>query len=327
MTEETLDQYIEPENQEISLDIENDNDIIQALEEKKINFSQIPKEKRHIVRNNIISKMITEAEIEGNEKKLFALNNGWSPQIIDGGKNKDGSERRFKDYEEFTDTIRENAPVMNERLKSIAKENEEIRKEMAKVSAIAKMNLERSIQNDEQSLDNQIKEAREYGDFDRYDTLILKKQELIKGKLKLKEYEPEIQQNPTIDPQIQKDLEIWGAKNIWYHSDFEMQNYAKQQAEILNKNYPNIPFKERLDKITELTKTFFPEKFTQQPSKPLVLASKNAGTFNSNKKSELTFSQLPDIEKNQARQAIRIGVFKDEVDYMKTHNQIIKNNA
>lgn len=319
MFTDEISENLEPEIQEEQTEIS-----LEAMREGKVQFSKLSKEEK--------IRLTREAreQLEDEEMKE-AWDMGWRSQEFFGGKAKDGSSREFIDHKTFLEKISNNVPIQNERIRTLReresqkdKELEEMRREVKKANELAKMNFERSLKNDEQILDAQIREAKEYGDFDRYDALNLKKQELIEGRLKLKEYEPEIEQIPTIDPQIQTDLENWGAKNIWYYSDLEMQNYAKQQAEILNKNYPNIPFKDRLDKITELTKAFFPERFPQQPSKPLVLSSRNAGTFSSNKKTELTFSQLPDIEKDQARKMIRTGVFKDENDFMKSYNQIIK---
>lgn len=317
MTDEIIE-YIEPEIHEEQSEIS-----LEAMREGKIHFAKLPKEEK--------VRLSREArdQLEDEDMKE-AWDMGWRSQEFFGGKAKDGSTREFIDHKGFLEKISNNAPVQNERIRALReresqkdKELEEMRLEVRRATELAKMNFERSLNNDEQSLDAQIQEARDYNDFEAYDALKAKKLELNQGRLKLKQYEPEVNQAPALDPQVQSDLEIWGAKNIWYHSDFEMQNYAKQQAEILNRNYPNIPFKERLDKVTELTKAFFPERFNQ-PIRPSVLPTKNSGTFTSGKKSELTFAQLSDTEKSQARQMIRAKVFKNETDFMKGYNEIIK---
>lgn len=327
MSEEILDQNIEQVEhiEEVHQEIDNFDDVdsvVQALEEKKLNFSKVPKEKRDTIKKFVVNKALEDAEENGDDEKAFALRNGWSPETLYGGKNKDGSPRPFKDYKEFNATIRDNSPVLNERLRTNAKEMEEMRKEMKKLSEIAKMNFERSLKGEEQSLDAQIKEAREYGDFDRYDSLMIKKQELQNNTLRLKEYEPKpvhVQQEPNLDPQTQNDLTNWGAKNQWYYTDVEMQNYAKEQAGILNRNYPNLSFPERLEKVTSLTKTFFSDRFPATPTRPSVLPARTAGNFSINKKVAFTFSQLPEVEKVQAKEMIRKGAFKNEADFMKTY--------
>jgi hypothetical protein len=317
MPEEILDQHIETPEAEVA-DISLD-----AMRQGKIQFNKLPKEEK--------VRLTREAreELEDEEAKE-AWDMGWRSQEFFGGKGKDGSVREFIDHKAFLEKISQNAPVQNERLKTLRereaqkdREMEQLKLEVRKANELAKMNFERSLQNDEQSLDAQIKEAREYGDFERYDTLNAKKLELQSKTLRLKDYE--IPKEPTLSPDVQAELEIWGSKNTWYEQDLEMQNYAKAQADIIIRAYPNLPLAQRLEKVTTLTKAFFPDRFPQEVTRATVLPGKNAGTFSSNKKSELTFSQLSDNEKQQARQMIRSGVFKNETDFMSGYNKIINN--
>lgn len=317
MPEEILDQHIEtPEVEipEISLD---------AMREGKIQFNKLPKEDK--------VRLTREAreELQDTEAKE-AWDMGWRSQEFFGGKGKDGSTREFIDHKAFLEKISQNAPVQNERLKTLRerevqkdREMEQLKLEVRQANELAKMNFERSLQNDEQSLDAQIKEAREYGDFDRYDALNAKKLELQSKTLRLKDYE--IPKEATLSPDVQAELEIWGSKNTWYEQDLEMQNYAKAQADILIRAYPNLPLAQRLEKVTTLTKAFFPERFPQDVTRAAVLPAKNAGVFSSNKKTELTFSQLSDFDKQQARSMIRNGTFKNEADFMSGYNKIINN--
>lgn len=317
MPEEILDQHIEaPEVEipEISLD---------AMREGKIQFNKLPKEDK--------VRLTREAreELQDTEAKE-AWDMGWRSQEFFGGKGKDGSTREFIDHKAFLEKISQNAPVQNERLKTLRerevqkdREMEQLKLEVRQANELAKMNFERSLQNDEQSLDAQIKEAREYGDFDRYDALNAKKLELQSKTLRLKDYE--IPKEAILSPDIQAELEIWGSKNTWYEQDLEMQNYAKAQADILIRAYPNLPLAQRLEKVTTLTKAFFPERFPQDVTRAAVLPAKNAGVFSSNKKTELTFSQLSDFDKQQARSMIRNGTFKNEADFMSGYNKIINN--
>jgi len=324
MSEEILDQNIEQLDhvEEVHQEIDNFDDVnsvVQALEEKKLNFSKIPKEKRDTIKKFVVNKALDEAEENGDDEKAFALRNGWSPETLYGGKNKDGTLRPFKDYKEFNATIRENSPVLNERLKTFAKENEEMRKEMRKLSEIAKMNFERSLKNEEQTLDAQIKEARDYADFDRYDALIAKKQELQSNTLRLKEYEPE---PAPVQTEVQPEVKEWGARNQWFWTDNQMKQFAIAQEDILRSTRPDLNLSERLELITKSAEISFPDRFASKITKPTVLPAKTAGNFSANKKVEVGFSSLPDIEKTQARQMIRQGVFKDESDFMKSYNKL-----
>jgi len=315
-------EIIEPIEVEVELPDLNDIDAVsQALEEKKITFSKVPKEKRSEIRNAVIKKLTEEAELDGNEKKLFALKQGWSPQILDGGKNKDGTPRAFKDYEEFTDTIRGNAPVMNERLQTLTKEMEEMKRENRKLLEISKMTFERSMQSEEKTIDDQIKQAREYGDFDAYDALMAKKQETQRQILKLKEPEA-----PPAQTDIAPEVVEWNVHNDWFRKDPAMTEFAIAQEQILQKTRPELNLSQRLNVITQSAKVSFPEKFNTftETAKPAVLPAKNAGSFTANKKTELTFASLKDSEKLQVRQMIRTGVFKSEADYIKFCNNNLK---
>lgn len=324
MSEEFLEQnieqveHVEETHQEIN-DFDDTDLVVQALEEKKLNFSRVPKEKRDIIKKSVIQKALEEAEEAGDDEKSFALRNGWSPESLYGGKNKDGTPRPFRDYKEFNATIRENSPVLNERLKNNAKEMEEMRKEMRKLSEIAKMNFERSLKGEEQSIDAQIKEARDYGDFDRYDALITKKQELQNNTLRLKEYEPAPE---PIQTEVQPEVKEWGARNQWFWSDNQMKQFAVAQEDILKATRPELNLSQRLELITKSVEISFPDRFPSKVTKPAVLPARTAGNFSANKKVEVGFSSLPDIEKTQARQMIRQGVFKDESDFMKSYNKL-----
>lgn len=316
--EQNVEQSIEQEHQEIS-NFDDVDSVVQALEEKRLNFSKVPKEKRDLIRKFVVNKSFEEAEESGNDEKSFALRNGWSPESLYGAKNKDGSPRPFKDYKEFNATIRDNSPVLNERLRANAKEMEEMRKEVKKFSEIAKMNFERSLKGEEQTIDAQIKEARDYGDFDRYDSLMAKKQELQNNTLRLKQYEPE----PTpVQTEVQPEVKEWGARNQWFWTDKQMNQFAIAQEDILRATRPELNLSERLELITKSAEVSFPDKFSAKLVRPTVLPARTAGNFSGNKKVESTFSSLPDVEKVQARQMIRQNIFKDEADFMKSYNKL-----
>ncbi len=319
MSEEILDQIEATPEEAVEISNFDDLDtVVQALEEKKLNYSKIPKEKRDAIRGVVIKKALDDAEETGNDEMAFALRNGWSPEALYGGKARDGVARPFKDYKEFNATIRENSPVLNERLKANAKEMEEMKKEMRKLSEIAKMNFERSLKGEEQSLEAQIKEAREYGDFDRYDALVSKKQELQSNTLRLKEQEPEV----PIQTDVQPEVKEWGARNQWFWADPQMKQFAIAQEDILRATRPDLDLSQRLELISKSAKVSFPERFPAEVTRPAVLPAKNAGSFSGNKKTEASFSSLPEIEKKQAHQMIRQGVFKDETDFMKSYNKL-----
>lgn len=322
MNEEILETTVEQPIEEVHQEIDNFDDVdfvAQALEEKKLSFTKVPREKRDAIKKFVVQKSLEDAEEAGDDEKVFALRNGWSPESLYGGKNKDGSVRPFRDYKEFNATIRENSPVLNERLKTFAKENEEMRKEIRKLSEMSKMNFERSIKGEEQSLEAQIKEARDYGDFDRYDALQLKKQELQGNTLRLKEYEP----TPSpVQTEVQPEVKEWGARNQWFWADNQMKQFAIAQEDILRTTRPDLNLSERLELITRSAEISFPEKFPVKATRPTVLPARTAGNFSGNKKVEIGFSSLPEGEKTQARQMIRQGVFKDEGDFMKSYNKL-----
>jgi hypothetical protein len=196
---------------------------------------------------------------------------------------------------------------------------EDMKRENQKLMQISKMTFERSLKGEEQSIDAQIKEARDYGDFDRYDALMTKKQELQNNTLRLKEYEPA---PAPVQTEVQPEVKEWGARNQWFWSDNQMKQFAVAQEDILRVTRPELSLSERLELITKSAEISFPDRFPSRVTKPAVLPARTAGNFSANKKVEIGFSSLPDIEKTQARQMIRQGVFKDETDFMKSYNKL-----
>jgi len=299
---------------------DNPEAVVEAIESKELSFSKVPKERRDEVRGLVIKKALDKAIEEENSEMEFALKNGYSPEILFGGKKKNGSPITFKTPEEFNKTIRENSPVLNERLKTMAKELEESRREARKATELAKMNFERSLNQDEQSIDAKLREARDNGDFDTYDDLLIKKADLIKGKERLKEYEPEVKVQTEVQPEVKE----WGARNQWFWSDNQMKQWAIGQEDLLRATRPDLDLSGRLELITQTAKISFADRFPVEKKGADVLPSRNSGSMSVGKKTELTFSQLPENEKSQARQMIRQKVFKDETDFMKDYNKLIK---
>jgi len=303
---------------DVEVDFNDADAVVKALQDEQINFSKVPKAQREVIRRAFIQKELELAYEEGNEEKAAALRNNWAPKSVYGGKKADGSERPFRDYEEFNRIIRENAPVQNERLRTFSKEMEEMRRENRKLLEMSQMSFERSISNDERSIESQIREARENGDFDSYDALMIRKQELQQGKLYLKEDKPPVQ------TEVPYEVKEWGARNQWFRTDQQMTQWAVAQEDILQETRPDLNRSQRLELISKSAKISFPDRFPEENTKATVSSSRTSGSFSPNRKVEFGFSNLPEVEKLQARQMIRNGVFKDESDFIKSYNQLKK---
>lgn len=314
---EELNQEIQIENQ-IEEIIEPS---LQALQEGKITFKDIPKEKRHEIRMQARDNL-------PNDRAKEAFDMGWSPKEFFLGKRADGSEKPFVDYEEFLTKINETAPVKNERLRTLTKENqekdrqlEEMRAEVRKLFELNKAREEREFESQEARLKAEIEEAEELGDIKTFKDRTLRLNRLEQEKLKLKSFEPEQEINQTEAPQIPAEIlnevQTWTAKNSWYFSDVKIQNFCNAQSALLAQNEPELSLSERLEIVKQMAFSRFPE-LAPAKTKAAVLSSKTSG-LNATAKPSISFEQLPEAEKKTAEWMLKMGVYKSKAEVVQAY--------
>ncbi len=318
---EVLEEEIEETVESESTEPEHDGPTLQAMKDGEIVYSRLDKEDK--------IRLTREAResLEDEEMKT-AWDMGWRSSEFFAGKNRDGSEREFIDHKQFLDKIEKNAPVKNERIRTLRERDaekdrriEQLQDEVRKAVEIAKMTQDRFISSDEDRLNAQIQEAKDNLDFDAYEALQAKKLKLEGSKEKLRSYEEPKAEEP-VQTEVQPEVREWGARNNWFYTDQPMRDFAIRQEDILRETRPDLDLSERLEIVTQSAKISFPDKFEEAPRKQLVLPSKNSGNFAKPKAAAKGFSSLPDRERMQANQMIRKGVFKNEADFMESYNKL-----
>lgn len=321
MTDE-IENIEEIESPEVEITEETQEISLEAVKSGEVEFRKLPKEDKLRITREARENLEDEQDKE-------AWDMGWRSPEFFAGKNRDGSDRDFIDSKAFLEKIEQNAPVQNERLKTLRereaqkdREMDELRAEVRKANEIAKMNFERSLKGEEQSIEARLQEARDLGDFDTYDSLLIEKSEIAKGKARLQEYEPEEPKAP-VQTEVQPEVKEWGARNQWFYTNESMKSFAIAQEDVLRSSRPDLNLSQRLEIITKQARVTFPDSFPNESARPAVLTSRKSGSLSLNKKEQAGFSTLPEGEKKQAYQMIKQGVFKNESDFMKSYNSII----
>lgn len=254
-----------------------------------------------------------------NDTEKQAWSQGWRPEEFFVGKNKDGSDKKFINAEDFLNKSKDALPVANERLKELAKELEETKK-------IAKEAQERIFKAEEKGYQKALaeielkqKQAVELGDVEEFSKLKEEEKNLINTK-----FTKEVSQNETVQEKVveqtmtntqptqsilspydQQILQNWVSKNSWMKTDERLAAYAIASEKKLLNEKPYLSLNERLELVEEEVKEVFYNKFQTEKHSPILFESSNGGFGNSTPK-EKTYSNLPESIKNQCETLIKI---------------------
>ncbi len=286
---------------------------VDALKEGKLDFFKLPKAEKERLNNEVYENLPDD-----DAKEAWLM--GWRPKELFLGKDKEGNPKPWTDYKEFKQRVESIAPIRNERNRALAKERdtykeqfEALQKQMKALTEINKSKIERDLLNEEKVLERELLEAREYGDFSKYDEINERKRYVETEKLKLKTFEepPVRPQEPVID----NDVQDWAVRNSWIVRDKTLMEYATIKDQELKLLHPDLPQAERFDMVTEKVREAFPlrDPSPRRGYEPV----KNSAGFSAPKPKTLTFDDLPTDEKVGALKLIRMGIWKDKAEYMK----------
>ena len=258
---------------------------------------------------------------EGAKKVSDAV--GWqSEPFVRGQKNRDGSPKKFKDWEEFAAEGREKMPILNERLNHIAKENAELKAQIANMTKLQRMQTEREIKKDKSSIDQEMQEAFDAGDRKKFAEAQERKAQIESEEKILKEFEPR-QAKPA--PILAPEVILFKANNPWFEQDRVLTLYARQLDSDLAREYPDISLSQRFQMVEDDIKTNpdFAHKFNKSdnPTPPSVESAKNSGRLQLNQVGEMSFERLPEEEQNRVERMVKIGIVKSKTEFMKEYNQ------
>lgn len=309
---ENLDNQ-EIENQEIENPIQEDNSItLDALESGEVKFYELTKEQKAQFAQEAYDKLPDDEARE-------AWDNGWKPKAFFGGKNKDGTEKEFVDYKEFLQNIKNKPAIQNERFSKALKEKNQAEEELKILKTnIAKLIKHQKEQSDidlkikEQVVNKKIQEAKELGDIDAYEQAAQERMEIEAAKLKNANLVAEELPEEPKPVQISNAQQQFLKRNEWFQKDKVMTNYAIVRDQELAKENPHLSQVELLELLEEDVKETFPEKFVKRT---LTLTNKTSGFKPKVEKKGV--ETLSSADRAYMKEAIALGIFKDEADFIK----------
>lgn len=286
----------------------------------KIKFAELSPAERGKVSRELYETLSDE------EKEDWNL--GHRPKEVFLGVNKDGTPKEWVSREEFRRRINDNAPIKNERIRELTKNKDEgrqreldLQSQVKKLIELNKAKFERDLMTEEMRIKEEENIARENNDIDHYDKIINRKNLLEREKLTLKSFEepPKLPIAPDPVSGLKPEAAEWVARNQEIVNDPMMLQYAKIKDQEMAFLYPDRSLKERLQLVEEEVKSKYSDRFPDAKiSTRTVESGRNNVAFASKPKTK-TFSDLPELERQQAAYLIKRGIFKNEADFLKTY--------
>ncbi len=181
-------------------------------------------------------------------------NEGWRTGKFFRGKNKDGSPRQSLTAEEWDERSKKIAPIANERARTVARENAELKKTVQQLLEYNKQKEEREFNNISQSLDKEEEDAILMGDIDKVKEIRAKRIKIAESKFDF-EVKPEVQ---AVKEEDQAVFNNWVSTNNWYYKDQAMRRYAEGLYDDLKD--PNLSLTDKLLQIEDEVRSRFADK-------------------------------------------------------------------
>lgn len=291
-----------PENS-ISIEIEDDisePSLVDKIYTGEVDYRSLDGSTRKTVLNEVYNKL--------DDRKKFLWDKGWKDRPFFLGKNRDGSEAPWKDADEFERTLKIPS-VAKERDNHLLEENRKLKQEIERISNLTKLNTERGLQAEEAQIDAEIRNAKEYSDFDAYEKALEKKKLLQDNKNQIEQYyqkPPEEKPLPPSEivnsllPEDRDAILDFRAENIWFGKDAVMSEFLTQEVAELNKIAPsNMSFKQKLELAKKRTSAAFPSKFPNKPTNYMQTNNIENTPFNPKSATKMTFEKLSDMDKKR----------------------------
>ena len=223
------------------------------------------------------------------EKEAWDAN--WRTGKFFKGKNRDGSARAEISAEEYLERSKRIAPIANERARTAARENAELKKQLQQLVEYNKKKEEREFNNISQSLDKEEEEAILMGDIDKVREIRARKVKIAESKFDF-ETKPEAYAPKEED---QATFNNWVSTNNWYYNDQAMRRYAEGLYDDLKD--PNLSLTDKLLQIEDEVRNRFADKLGST-RKSISVNSGMRGASGAKPKT-MAFADLP----AQAREA------------------------
>lgn len=248
----------------------------------------------------------------------FARNIGWRPlEEYRGPKDK------WLPADDFIAKVEKETPIMRERLRSQATENERLRRENADYKKREEEGFSELIQSQREAkkrgfdyalerVESDMEDAVKNADTDSYRKLKQQRDQLLSmapsAPSKETRKSDDAAARPTSAAPSHEEAVVlaWANENPWFQSDPEINNWAIGAEISLKQKSPHLSLPERLAKVRETAQKRFPEKFenTARNNPPAAArpgpqgARPAAGT-----KKAATFDDIPAGERESAKAA------------------------
>lgn len=224
-----------------------------------------------------------------------------------------GPKDKWIDADAFLDKVQTEAPVRNERLRTLGAEAERLRRENEDLKREREQGwgeiVKRSRSAEERGFNLAISNIEEQMDaaVEQADTALYKRLKAERGNLlKMMPAPPdrrELQPNgPPQDPAVMN----WVQQNPWFTTDKKLNAVAISLEAALMAEKPGLSTHERLEEVRDEVQKRFPEKFSNTArsapptaARPSAQAVRPAGTG----KREKTFDDIPAGEREAAKAA------------------------
>lgn len=231
------------------------NDVL----EKKVDFHSLPKEEKERLQNNYIDTQIPE------EDRELARKEGYTPPEMFRGLDKYGNPVQAKTWDQFKHGYLEKRETKRDPRKE---EYEQMKREMAEMKELLRLQASNSFQSEEDKINSQIQEARDSGDFDAYDRLVLKRNDLVQKKVSVAPKEVKKEPEVTFTPEEQEAMFEFRLSNKEFTqtlgSDDEILYSFDSQVASIARTRPDLKPHEILALAKTRTERVFPDKFTNK---------------------------------------------------------------
>ena len=220
-------------------------------------------------------------EVKIDYEKL-ARDEGWRSKEELGD---DFDATRYVNAEEFI----KRKPLF-ETIKQQSKAIKTLQKTVDSVVSFSQKNAELAVKKAIADLNDKKEQAIEAGDKNAV-------KEIDKA---IDEHKQSIQTAPKIDEVVPAEVIEWTAKNKWFDTDLELQDFVTSYAASYSKRNPRESMTTVLEEATKAVKRAFPEKFDKtekKRSEPPMVETHNDGGDNGNGGSKYSMSRLNDDQR------------------------------
>jgi hypothetical protein len=232
----------------------------------------------------------TELDVEDRKASAPAVDPKIETEARDGGwvskeewVETHGSERGWKSAEDYVDFRRAFVPILSKDNKALREEVRKLKEQLDKRDADEAASR---VEFQKQSLQLELRQARENNDWDKADE--------IAGKLldlKLAEKPKAVPSAQPVDPQVQQDFLAFQERNAWIKTDQRLARIFGIQLKSVMEMDPTTPVPEALEQARDMTKRLYPEKFPRRTA-----MAESGGDAPAGSRRQVSWSQLkPDV--------------------------------